>query len=301
MAKYRLMRLLIFAMFATSAVAQSLPNVKSVIIFGVDGLGANVLRSSAPPSFRSFQQESAFSLHARGVMPTVTFPNFGSMVSGAGPEQHGITSNNWRPDRFDIAPTCLGRSGHFPTVFGMMRDQKPDVKSALFFDGGQGFPWIVEDGAVDKVGIGQGADATMSLALDYIKANRPALVFLHVDLLDHAGHTYGWESPEYAQALLHCGELLARLMGELRDAGLLSSTAILISADHGGIGKRHGGSTMTEIEIPWLLSGPGVAKGKELTVPINTYDTAATVASILGIKPSPCWLGRAVTEAVEKR
>lgn len=295
------MRLLLFALFAASAFAQPLPNVKSVIILGVDGLGANVLRSSAPPSFRSFQQESAFSLHARGVMPTVTFPNFGSMVSGAGPEQHGITSNAWRPDRFDIAPVCQGRNGHFPTVFGLMRDQKPDVKSALFFDGGEGFPWIVEDGVADKVGIGQGADETMSIALDYIKTNHPALVFLHVDLLDHAGHTYGWESPEYAQALLHSGELLARLMSELRDANLLSSTAVLISADHGGIGKRHGGSTMTEIEIPWLLRGPGIAQGRELTEPINTYDTAATVANVLGIKPSPCWLGRVVTEAFEKR
>src|SRR6516225_2768111 len=94
------MRLWILAMLAVAASAQPLPNVKSVIIFGVDGLGANVVRSSAPPSFRSFQQESAFSLHARGVMPT-TFPNFGSMVSGAGPEQHGITSNDWRPNRFD--------------------------------------------------------------------------------------------------------------------------------------------------------------------------------------------------------
>jgi arylsulfatase A-like enzyme len=90
-------------------------------------------------------------------------------------------------------------------------------------------------------------------------------------------------------------------MSELRDAGLLSSTAILISADHGGVGKSHGGSTMTEVEIHWLLYGPGVAKGKELTVPINTYDTAPTVANILGIKPSPCWLGRTVTEAFEKR
>ena len=183
----------------------------------------------------------------------------------------------------------------------MRRDQKPDMKSALFFDGGQGFPWIVEDGAADKVGIGQGADATMSLALDCVKTNHPALVFLHVDLLDHAGHTYCWESPEYAQALLHSGELLARLMSELRDANLLSSTAILISADHGGVGKSHGGSTMTEIEIPWLLHGPGIARGKELTAPINTYDTAATVAYLLGIKPSPCWVGRVVTEAVDKR
>jgi hypothetical protein len=38
-----------------------------------------------------------------------------------------------------------------------------------------------------------------------------------------------------------------------------------------------------------------------VTAPINTYDTAVTVANILGIKPSPCWHGRVVTEAFEKR
>ena len=62
-------------------------------------------------------------------------------------------------------------------------------------------------------------------------------------------------------------------------------TVLLVTADHGGKGKKHGGATMEEIEIPWILHGPGVAAGKEITAPVNTYDTAATVAHVFGLKP----------------
>jgi len=40
-----------------------------------------------------------------------------------------------------------------------------------------------------------------------------------------------------------------------------------------------------------------VAKRREITVPVNTFDTAATIAKIYGLKPSPCWIGRPVVEA----
>jgi predicted AlkP superfamily pyrophosphatase or phosphodiesterase len=98
-----MIRLFVLLLSAISLCAAA--EVRTVIIFAVDGLGANVLRAKMPPHFREFQRESAYSLQARGVMPTVTFPNFASMLSGAGPEQHGVTSNDWRPDKFTIAPS----------------------------------------------------------------------------------------------------------------------------------------------------------------------------------------------------
>jgi predicted AlkP superfamily pyrophosphatase or phosphodiesterase len=266
----------------------------------VDGLGANVLRAKMLPNFKAFQQESAYSLTARGVMPTVTFPNFASMISGAGPEQHGVTSNDWRPDKFTIAPSCKGEGGHFPTIFGLLHQARPTAKLGMFFDGTSGFPFIAEEGVPDKIGVGLGADATLAMALEYITSAKPTLVFLHVDLMDHAGHTEGWESPAYDEALDHCDKLLGQLMARLREATMLPTTMVLISADHGGVGKRHGGNSMTEIEIPWMLRGPGVAAGKELTVPINTFDTASTIAEIFGLHQPACWIGRPVKEAFQK-
>lgn len=279
--------------------APPVEGIRTVVILGVDGLSANALRGGMPPHFRAFQQEGAYSLKARGVMPTVTFPNFASMLSGAGPEQHGVTSNDWRPDVFTIAPSCQGAGGHFPTVFGLLREQMPKAALAMFFDG-EGFPFIVERGVPDKVAMGQGADATFALAMEYLTRAQPALMFLHLDLMDHAGHTEGFESPAYARALAHCDELLGQMMDGLRESGMIGSTIVLISSDHGGAGREHGRSTMTELEIPWMIRGPGVAAGKEIAEPIDTFDTASTVAYIYGLKQPACWIGKPVIEAFRK-
>ena len=274
--------------------AVGMGNAQTVIVFAVDGLGANVLRAGMPPHFAKFRAESAYSFHARGVMPTVTFPNFASMLSGAGPEQHGVTSNDWRPDKFTIGPSCAGKGGHFPTVFGLLRERLPGARMAMFFDG-DGFPFIVEDGVADKIGAGKGPDATFEMALEYIIGQKPALVFLHLDLMDHAGHTEGFESAVYAQELLHCDRLLGKLMDAVGKAA-----TVIISSDHGGVGKRHGGNSMTEIEIPWMIRGPGVVAGKELAGPINTFDTASTIARIFGLQQPACWLGKPVEAAFGK-
>ena len=91
--------------------------------------------------------------------------------------------------------------------------------------------------------------------------------------------------------------MIGLILDGLQDAGIAEQTIVLITADHGGKGKGHGGATMAEIEIPWILAGPGVAAGKELTRPVNTYDTAATVAYIFGLKTPECWIARPVVEA----
>lgn len=47
------------------------------------------------------------------------------------------------------------------------------------------------------------------------------------------------------------------------------------SSDHGGVGTKHGGETLAEIEIPFILIGPGVKQGCQITHQVMTYDNAA--------------------------
>ena len=54
---------------------------------------------------------------------------------------------------------------------------------------------------------------------------------------------------------------------------------------------------MADLEIPWIISGPGVKAGHEIKSPINTYDTAATIAYIFGLKQPDVWIARPVREA----
>lgn len=151
--------------------------------------------------------------------------------------------------------------------------------------------------AVDQIEDSDGPVKAVEHAVAYIKKERPQLAFIHLDHVDDAGHTHGHGSAEYYAAVEEADWLIGLVLHGLEDAGIADRTVLLVTSDHGGVGKKHGGNTMAEIEIPWIVRGRGVAAGKELSTPVNTCDTAATVAFLLGLKPPPCWIGRPVTEA----
>jgi predicted AlkP superfamily pyrophosphatase or phosphodiesterase len=267
-----------------------------VVIIGVDGLSPDGVRKAKTPNLGRMMKEGAYTLHARGVMPTVSSPNWASMIMAAGPEQHGVTSNDWEPTKADIRPTEVGSGGIFPTIFGVLRAQRPTAKIAVFHDW-DGFGRLFERTAVDQIEDSDGPVKAVEHAVAYLKKERPQLTFIHLDHVDDAGHNHGHGTPQYYAAVEEADRLIGLVLRGLEDAGIADRSVVLVTSDHGGVGKKHGGSTMAEIEIPWIISGQGVAAGKELDTPVNTYDTAATVAFLLGLKPPACWIGRPVTEA----
>jgi len=267
-----------------------------VVILGFDGMSPNGIQNAPTPVFHELMRRGAWTLHARGVIPTVSSPNWASMIMGAGPAEHGVTSNAWEPGKFDISPICVGDGGIFPTIFGLLRKQRPDSVVGVFHDW-DGFARLLEASAVDVLKHGEGPDETMEMAIAFLKQRHPRLTFVHLDHVDHAGHQFGHGTPQYYEAVAKADALSGQMLAAIKEAGMADTTILLITADHGGVGKDHGHSTMAEIEIPWILSGPGVAQGRELAAPLKTYDTAATVAAILGVKPPECWIGRTVKEA----
>ena len=279
-----------------AAHAQS--TVRHVLVVGYDGMSPNGLQAAKAPVIGRARVQGSYSWHARGVMPTSSSPNWASMIMGAGPEQHGITSNDWMPDKFDIAPTVKGPGGIFPTIFGILREREPKSDIAIFHEW-EGFARLVEPGAATRVDHPgkRDADETVRRAVAYIAGHKPRLTFVHLDLIDHAGHKFGHGSPEYIAAIEKADTLTGLILAAVEKAGMTPYTLVVLTADHGGLGKKHGGATMAEIEIPWIIYGPGVAKGRELRSLINTYDTAATLAYVLRIEPPAAWIGKPVMEA----
>lgn len=267
-----------------------------VVVLGFDGMSPNGVEQAKTPVMHDLMKQGAYTLHARGVIPTVSSPNWASMIMGAGPAEHGVTSNDWKPDRFEIAPICKGDGGIFPTIFDLLHQQRPRAVAGVFHDW-EDFARLLNRNSVAVLEHGKGPDETLDKALAWMRANKPDLTFIHFDHVDEAGHKFGHGSPEYYKAVEKADALVAKVLQALREAGMANDTIVLVTADHGGVGTKHGGSTMAEIEIPWILSGPGVRKGLELKTHVRTYDTAATLAHILGVKPSDCWLGKPVTEA----
>src|SRR5262245_6988297 len=68
--------------------------VDHVLLIGVDGLSPEGIKRTETPFLHELMAAGAYTLAARGVIPTVSSPNWASMLMAAGPELHGITTND---------------------------------------------------------------------------------------------------------------------------------------------------------------------------------------------------------------
>jgi predicted AlkP superfamily pyrophosphatase or phosphodiesterase len=272
------------------------PQVNHMVVIGCDGMSPDGVLKAKSPVMRRLMKEGAWSLHARGVMPTSSSPNWASMIMGAGPEQHGVTSNEWQPDKFEIAPLATGSGGIFPTIFGVLREQQPNAMIGVFHDWDD-FGRLFERKAVTMIKDTDGPTNAVHEAAAFWKAHKATFTFIHLDHVDHAGHEIGHGTPEYYASVDVADKLIGEAIAALRSSGMWERTILLVTADHGGHGKGHGQPIMADLEIPCIITGPGVKAGHEIKSPINTYDTAATITYVFRLKPPEVWIGRPVREA----
>lgn len=259
-----------------------------VLIIGVDGLSSDGVRNAATPNIHKLMERGAWTLKSRGVMPTVSSPNWMSLLSGAGPEMHGVHSNEWERFNFKIAPACKGPEGIFPGLFGVIHQQRPQANLAAIHDW-QGFGRLVEKTAANHVQHVKGSPEATAAAIAYWKQNKPLLLWVHLDDVDHAGHGKTWEGPEYKAAVTTIDGLIGQLVATVP----IESTLIVLVADHGGTGTKHGSDTTNELEVPLVFAGPGIAPG-EITTRARNIDMAPTVIKALGLQPHACWEGAAL-------
>jgi arylsulfatase len=86
---------------------------------------------------------------------------------------------------------------------------------------------------------------------------------------------------------------LGDLLAELEERGLLSSSVVVLTSDHGEalagdagyfFGHDHG-VTQDQIHVPLLLAFPGCAGGAVHGEPVSTVDIVPTVLRLLGVEP----------------
>ena len=271
---------------------------RHVILIGIDGMGAQAFQAARTPNLKRLARQGALSLKARSVMPTVSSPSWGSILTGAGPEQHGITSNSWHVDRFDIAPTDKDEDGFFPSIFTLIRRQMPEAETAVFYDW-DALANLFNNKVLSRVEFSKTYPETFAKAIPYILEKRPQLVFLYIGRPDDVGHEFGYDSEEFYQSCAEVDVKVGELLDALGKTDWGGRSTVLAVVDHGGIGRGHGGESMIEVEVPWIISGPGIIRNRIIEQPVNILDTAPTIALILGLEPPFSWIGRPVFGAFE--
>ena len=276
---------------------------KHVIMIGIDGWAAKSMAEANMPTVKDFlMKNGSWTLEKRSVLPSASAINWASNLMGAGTESHGYTK--WNSQTPDIPSSVTNSHGIFPTIFSILKEQRPTAKTAAQFDW-IGIKYVIDTLAVDDIMYtyhgGYGVDSCKNCgdtyeytqqAVDYIKSQKPTLFFLYYGGLDQQGHDKGWYTPDYYAFETVLDECITRVIQAVSDAGMMDDTIIVLTADHGGTGKGHGGITLDEMLSPFIVYGKGIRKGFEITDAMMQYDVPATIAYILGLTPPQAWVGR---------
>jgi predicted AlkP superfamily pyrophosphatase or phosphodiesterase len=292
--KYYLKITLLLLCLSITARAQ-LKKVKHVVLIGCDGFGGYALNEANMPNLKAMMANGSWTAKARCVLPSSSAVNWASLLMGAGPTEHGYTE--WDSKTPEIPSVTKTGYDMFPGIFSVIRDQKKDAKTAIVYSWG-GIAHLFERQAVNIIVDGKDKDDFCAdTAAAIIRREKPLFTFLHLDEPDGTGHNIGHRTPAYYKQLELVDQRIGKIIKAVKDAGIADETIILVTADHGGTGKGHGGKSLDEVQIPWIISGPGVRKNHEIKDVIITYDTAATLAWIMGLNPPQSWRGQPVREA----
>jgi predicted AlkP superfamily pyrophosphatase or phosphodiesterase len=230
---------LLLLLFALPLSAQPRPYV---VLVSLDGFRADYLTS--------FPVENLRALAARGVrarwmqpsMPTLTFPNHYTMVTGLYPEHHGIVNNvmvdpgdqmqfSYKDSISDGSSRWWGGEPIWSTA------EKQGVHSASFF-------WPGSEAEIagkrptfwKKYQESFPNAARVDTVLAWLSRNdalRPHFVSLYFSLVDHAGHDFGPWSPQTRNAAITADSMVGRLVEGVAGLGLTDSVDIVVVADHG--------------------------------------------------------------------
>lgn len=130
------------------------------------------------------------------------------------------------------------------------------------------------------------------------------VTFVHIREPDEAGHRKGWMGLDYLNAVRRADRAVAAILEAVRDSGQADTTALIVSADHGGSGRDHykifDPDKKEHVTIPWICTGPGVPAGLKIDRIVRTTDTAPTALALIGLGAPEGIDGRLVPEVLSR-
>lgn len=216
-------------------------NSPYVILVSFDGFRADYLRKYGAPNFRRVMREGVSARSLIPAFPSKTFPNHYTLVTGLHPGNHGIVANNFLDPalgRYSMSDREAVREAAW---YGgepiWVTAEKQGMVAAPFF-------WPGSEAAIggirptfwmpfkDEMTNDERLDTVLSwLRLPLEK--RPHLLTLYFSDVDNAGHKYGPDSAEVAEAVRRVDRVLGRLFDAIRSPELAGKVYLVLVSDHG--------------------------------------------------------------------
>ncbi len=266
---------LLLAGFALKPDAKALEPASDriVVLISVDGLAHYYFDDpkAEMSTIRQLAAEGACASDMKCSMPTVTWPNHTTLVTGVYPGKHGVIGNNYF-DRAKGENVTLITDPVFnkdeivkvPTIYDVAKDAGlktaaiiwpasrgawtldwtvPDVfTDALFQKYGTPTLWpefqqagipYEKQGAWCKSGDGESRDKMyVQMFNEVVRTHRPNLALLHLVEVDHVEHAHGPQSPEAYAAVKFADQCVREVWEELQKS-FPGKATLIVSADHG--------------------------------------------------------------------
>jgi predicted AlkP superfamily pyrophosphatase or phosphodiesterase len=276
-----------------AACAAPAPRVKKVLVIGIDGVRVDILAEAATPVMDSLIAAGTFTSSARNVLPTVSGPNWSSMMTGAIPDRHGVHSNNFSNNAYDEFPDFLTRLERIDRAFETIAivDWPPLGSTAA---GGPLFGDSVDSRILvngDELDYEVADSFVTHEAIRALETQDPHAMMVYLGNVDVVGHEHGSLSPEYRASIetadAQVGAILVALRA--RPTYIGEDWLLLMSTDHGRRDDGgHGGESELERTIFYLASGPS-ATAIEPDAAATLLDVATTALVHLGVAIDPSW------------
>lgn len=247
-----------------------------VFILGIDGLGATFDEVDSPNFDRIFA-DNAYRHDAHTEYVTVSAQNWGSILTGVAYNTHGF-NNGWCEE--NERDSSSGNN----TIFYYARQAFPEAELVSFNNWDAINHGIIEnDLGVKKINRGTDPLVVDAIVRYLEKGNTPKLMFVQLDSVDHAAHTYGGFSKQYYSAAEKADVYLGDIYDAINARGLMKNSLFILVADHGETTDGHGGQTKEESSAILAVAGHSVNK-TELNENVHNRDVSAIALYALGIE-----------------
>ncbi|HUR21734.1 MAG TPA: alkaline phosphatase family protein [Vicinamibacterales bacterium] len=300
--------------------------VSHVVQMSLDGMAAVHLQfyvTNAPGQFPNFVRlinEGAWTMNARcDADYSETVPNHSTMFmarpvlqpAGAPDTTHHGYFNNF-PTAFDT----FHNSGNTNVAYkASMMDVAHDYgRSTALYTGKTRLDicdrsYNATNGALDLIGTDNGRDKidfsavadisgtaisneVNTLLGDLTNAAPKAYSFIHIAEPDLTGHSSGWGSANWSNAVRNVDREIGRILNAIDANPVLSNqTALIVTADHGGGGVTINAHTeayhITNYTIPFFVRAPGIPPGANAYSIFNNRGSPGTNRTDYNTQPQP--------------
>ena len=268
------------------------PLTSRVILVVLDGIRADVV--SRMPFLSRLAERGTIGVTV-AVQPSLSLPARASMMTGAPPEIHGVTSNGRIFKTVGETVLSLAKRAGMPIAAAGWRFWAESLGDTL---GRNVFVYRGNpDGRAPLNELFVWQRSRCESAVEFFRQWDRGLFVVSAVTPDLVAHRYGGQSPEYLESALNADYCVEQVVEAFDDG----DTTFIVSSDHGHIQRRggggHGGLEPEVVNAPTVLFGRAVRPGKGWRG--RQLDIAPTISVLLGLPIPASNQGRILWDAIE--